>query len=92
VSIVEAVEPLRLPAGRFVGYRIRIASELFGDHTRVRVWYGRAGFLKLRLHDVGQATDESGNVIGTVVFDQTQVLDELSLARRGRVTADAVMP
>lgn len=72
---------LQLPAGRLGGYQIRIESELFGPKDTVTIWYGRAGFLKLSglLH--GEALDEWGNHIGTVVSREYSALESFNLVR-----------
>ena len=82
-AVVEGVDALRLPAGRFVAYRIRIDSVLFGPSDRVRVWYGREGFLQLDAHLVGEGTDENGDPIGTVVSEDHEALDDIALVAAG---------
>jgi len=81
-STVERVGPIDEPAGRFVGARIRIDSEFFGPKDHVELRYGRAGFLGLSAHTESIATDEAGNVIGTMVAEQRQDLTALKLRRR----------
>ena len=78
-ATVEGHEPSVLPAGRFPGYRVRISSPLFGAKDEVKVWYGRAGLLRLSAHGEEVATDPQGNVIGTLVFEQQEVLSNLDL-------------
>jgi hypothetical protein len=72
-------EVLRLPAGRLGGYQIRIESELFGPEDRVHIWYGRAGFLKLSATLYGEAIDEWGNHIGTLVSTEYSALESFQL-------------
>jgi hypothetical protein len=81
VKTVEGQEGLDLPAGSFNGWRIRIDSEFFGANDQVHEWYGRDGLLQLEVHVEGVVTDENGNVIGTVVSDQSQRLSVVSLVR-----------
>jgi hypothetical protein len=79
-SRVEGVDVLRLPAGRFVAYRIRIDSELFGPNDRVHVWYGRQGFLRLDFHGESQGVDDYGNPLDyAVVSEDHEVLDGIAL-------------
>ena len=79
VKTVESQERLDLPAGSFSGWRIRIDSEFFGPNDWVHVWHGRDGMLRLEAHVEGVATDENGNVLGTVVSDQVQRMSKVSL-------------
>jgi hypothetical protein len=79
-SHVEGLELLRVPAGRFLAWRVRIDSELFSPNDRVVVWYGRKGFLKLVAHVETVSTDENGNVNGHGVSDDREVLTDLALA------------
>lgn len=72
---------LRLPAGTLDGYQIRIESELFGPGDAVYIWYGRAGFLKLSASLYGEALDEWGNHIGTVVSREYSALESFKLVR-----------
>jgi len=78
-SIVEGAEVLNLAVGHVPGWRIRIDSVFLGQDDRVHVWYGRSGFLKLVAHFEGVATDASGNPIGRVISDESEVLTELAL-------------
>lgn len=79
VKTVESQEGLDLPAGSFNGWRIRIDSVFFGPDDRVHVWHGRDGLLQLEAHLEGVATDENGNVVGTIVSDELHQLSEVSL-------------
>ena len=85
-STVEGAEALDLAVGRVPGWRIRIDIDGLGDRDRVHVWYGRSGFLKSDVHVEGEATDPSGNPIGQVIFEESEVLVALSL-NRGRFAA-----
>ena len=83
VYTVEAQESLQLPAGTLNGWRIRIDwPGFFGPEDHAAVWYGRDGRLQLRAHVESEATDENGNVIGTVVGDDVQQLSEVSLVKK----------
>ena len=73
----------RLPAGVFDSWKLRGDSELFGSTDRVHFWYGRAGLLRIRFHAEAEATDEAGNSVGRLIFDQDQVLTALTLHRSG---------
>jgi len=75
-------EVLRLPAGRFSAWRIRVVSELFGKEDRVYMWYGRSGVLKLTADLVGVATDELGNPVGTINSQDRMLLEDLKLVDR----------
>jgi len=74
-------EVLRLEAGKLGGYQIRIESELFGPEDKVYIWYGRAGFLKLSATLHGEAMDEYGNHVGTVVSTDYSALESFKLIR-----------
>jgi hypothetical protein len=89
---VEGAVVLRTPAGRFRAWTIRIRSVLFDPRDVVRVWYGRAGYLGLRARTIGEATDPSGNVIGTIVSLQTETLTEISLVGRPLAAAPLGAP
>lgn len=80
-SSVEAVEILSLPAGRFPAYRIRVDNEALGPSDVVHVWLSRSGQLAVRYHLESDATDGQGNVIGTVVYDYNEALQEVSLLK-----------
>ena len=85
-SFVERAEALDLAVGHVPAWRIRVESEFLGQNDSVRFWYGQDGFLKLAAHFEGIATDPSGNLIGIVVADESELLDELAL-RGGRFAA-----
>jgi len=68
---------VRVPAGRFIGWRIAGGGELFGPHDRVHAWYARQGLVRLVTHLETEATDASGNVIGLLVYDMDQTLTGL---------------
>jgi hypothetical protein len=80
-STVEGVDHLRLPAGDFPAYRIRIDSEAFGPDDSVHFWFGRSGQLQAQVHLTGIATDVDGNEIGRFVFDYREAVDVVSLAK-----------
>jgi hypothetical protein len=81
-SVVEGVENLNLPAGRFAAYRIRIESEFFGEADRVHLWIGRSGQLRFAYHLDVAATDVDGNEIGRLLFDHNEEVDEVDLVNR----------
>ena len=83
-SRVLGVERLRVPAGRFLAYRIRIDSDLFGANDRVFVWYGRKGFLKFWAHLELPDTDQDGNLTHIVTTEDQEVLDGFNLVGRAR--------
>jgi hypothetical protein len=78
-SVVEGVEYLNLPAGRFPAYRIRIDSEFIGPGDVVYLWMGRSGQLAVRYHFESEVRDALGNVVGRAVDDYNEVLHEVSL-------------
>jgi len=78
-SIVEGAEVLDLAVGHVPGWRIRIESVFFGPDDRVRIWYGRGGFLKLEAYFEGIATDPSGNRLGRLISEESEVLTEVTL-------------
>jgi predicted small lipoprotein YifL len=80
LTIVEGHEVLDLPAGRFHGWRMRIVwPDYFGPNDSALFWYGRDGFLLSRFHFESEATDELGNVIGTIVADEEERLRAVEL-------------
>jgi len=83
-STVESHQTLDLEPGRISGFRIRLGSELYGSNDSVLFWYGRSGFLGHTIHLEEEATDINGNVIGTILSDETLFLESLSLNRPGR--------
>ncbi len=83
-STVEGNEVLDLPAGRFTGWRIRIESDLFGPDDEAHVWYGRSGYLEIHDRLYGIATGPGGEVVGTVIGEETEVLTGLDLVSNGR--------
>ena len=87
IYTVERMESLRLPAGRFNGWRIRIDwPGVFGPNDRAHVWYGREGFLKLEARLETIETDLEGNRYGVVRSHEVQVLSDLDLVERPRGT------
>jgi len=66
--------PLEVPAGVFPAWRIEGLSELYGPNDRVAFWYGADGLLRIQIHAESNAVDNTGNIIGTVVFDSDQLL------------------
>ncbi len=83
-STVEAMEVVKLPPGRFPAARIRMKSEFYGPNDRVRLWFGRSGELGHQYHLEASATDYMGNVIGTILFDETEMLTDIDLVGPGR--------
>ena len=81
--IVVGPERVNLPLGTLPAWKLRGTSELFGPEDRVHFWYSRLGLLRIRFHVVGDATDNTGNVIGRVVTDSDQSLTEIHLVRTG---------
>jgi hypothetical protein len=79
---VEQLVLLRLPAGRFPAYRIRVRFPGLSATDRLYIWYGPAGRLAHRIHATTEVTDDQGNPIGTFVADEIQKLESLSIARR----------
>jgi len=84
IYTVEGQDRLDLPAGALSGWRIRIEwPGVFGPNDRAQVWYGRDGVLQLEAHLEGEATDENGNVIGTIISDESQRLTDHTLVNSG---------
>ncbi len=71
---------MELPAGRFPAWRIRIVWEIAGPQLSILVWYGASGFLQMIIHDEETAGDEMPPG-GTVIYDETQVLQAAHLVR-----------
>lgn len=82
-SQVEAAQVLDLPAGRFPGWRVRLDNSVLGPNDSVRFWYGHSGLLGERIHVESLATDLGGNVIGTMIADETLYLTSLDLVGPG---------
>jgi hypothetical protein len=78
-SHVEAYRIFSLPAGRMGGHTIRIDIDGFDKHDRVELWYGRNGFLGMRMHVKSVATDELGNPIGVLISDEFKWLVEMDV-------------
>lgn len=76
---VTARERLEVPAGRYAAWRIAGLSEFFGPNDRVNFWYGDAGLLRILVHAETNATDDAGNIIGTMLLDSDQVLTAAQL-------------
>jgi len=74
---------LEVPAGRFSAWRIRGTSDRFGPDDRVAFWYAAEGLIRIRVHAVGEAVDDQGNLVGKVLFDSDQVLTALHLVDSG---------
>ena len=75
VYTVEAREPVVVPAGRFAAVRLRIdIPQYFGPRDRYAIWYAEAGEVAHAAHLESPATDENGQVIGTVESDDEQQL------------------
>jgi hypothetical protein len=84
VALVEGLEVLELADQHLPSHRIRIdVPGVLGAGDRVVVWYGRGGFLRLFAHLSGVATDDGGNVVGTIVSEQSELLDSLELIEAG---------
>jgi hypothetical protein len=83
-SEVEGHDVLELPAGRFSAWRVRLTNEALDENDSVLFWYGRSGLLAETIHIESVATDLGGNVLGTVVSDETMLLADLQLVGRGR--------
>jgi len=85
---VEGADLIRTPMGNVVGYRIDLVwTGFFGPNDRVTLWYGRQGMLGLEFHLEGEATDASGNLIGTIVSEEHQTLTALHLENSQRFSA-----
>jgi hypothetical protein len=76
-AIVEAIDALDLPAGRYTGFRIRIRSSFFGAEDSVLLWFGRAGFLALETHQTFDVRDENGILLGHGFLDAQQQLAQV---------------
>jgi len=85
-STVERRELLDLPIGRRASWRIRIDSEFFGPEDEVYLWFSRCGQLGLFARIEGVAVDENGEVIGTFVTEENEVLEGLDI--KGRPSCD----
>jgi hypothetical protein len=80
-STVEARERLALPVGEKRAYRVRVDSERFGPNDRIHVWYSTEGLLLLTAHFEEEATDEQGNVIGTLIGEDRKEVTFINIAQ-----------
>ena len=85
-STVERRDIIDLPAGRRAAWRIRIDSVFLGPEDEVYLWFSRCGRLALYSRFVGTAVDENGEVIGTFVTEDNEVLEGLAI--QGRSSCD----
>lgn len=79
----EGMTVLDTPSGRFPAHRIRVGSNLFGPDDVVELFYSRSGFLGLSVHMLTPETDDSGNPVGLLAYDDVLRLESLSLAGPG---------
>lgn len=79
--IVVGRDRIEVPLGTFAAWKLRGTSELYGPEDRVHFWYSNLGLLRFRYHVVGNATDDSGNIIGRVITDSDQSLTGIHLVR-----------
>jgi len=82
VRTIEGQDVLSMPAGIFAALRIRINSDFLGPLDQAHIWYGPRGVIRFRASFEGLATDDDGNIIGTVTSTSTEDLAELSLVGR----------
>ncbi len=74
---VEGHEVLRIPAGRFPAWRIRLRIAGHPASEEVFVWYGAAGYLGFKVH----TTSGSPGSNLFIIDDQAEWLDEIDLVR-----------
>ncbi len=77
VWTVEGHEVIDTPAGRLGAWRLHIVlPNDFGPNDRYVTWWAAPGEVKRRFHAEAVATDENGNPIGIMIFDQeAELLD-----------------
>lgn len=85
---VERAVMLRTPAGRFLAWSIRYTSELFGPDDVVRAFYGPQGYIGLRATLFSAATNENGEIIGTMEAHQDETLASIHLVGMHRLAND----
>jgi hypothetical protein len=83
VLTVEGREPIQTPLGVMPAWRIRATSASFGPAYRVTLWFGSAGELRERFHNVTNAIDTTGRVVGHVVTDGEMTLAGVHLVPEG---------
>ncbi|MGH7726206.1 MAG: hypothetical protein ACREOU_12335 [Candidatus Eiseniibacteriota bacterium] len=77
VWTVEGHDNLATAAGRFRAARLSIVvTDAFGPNDRALTWWGTPGETQRAYHLELDATDETGNVIGTFEFEDTYALAE----------------
>jgi hypothetical protein len=72
---------LDLPSGRAPAWRIRLDWDFLEPEDLVLMWYGRCGELQFLARTQGEAVDDSGQVIGTFVSKEREVLMEANVQR-----------
>jgi hypothetical protein len=84
LAVVEGLEVLDLPAGRFNGYRVRLLNDRLDPEDEVVVWRGRCGELGFFIYVETLAMDvETGEVV-RIITEETSWLSGLALNEPGR--------
>lgn len=76
---VAGIDALDLPFGRVAGYRVELHSPVYGPSGFVRLWYGREGYLQIRVHLEVDIVNEGDTVVGVALFDWSEWLTEVHL-------------
>ena len=82
-SFVEKNEALDLPPGHLAAWRVRMESDFLGPDDHAHFWWGQSGFLKSEVHLEDPVTDPNGILVGKMVLDESEALNDLAL-RSGR--------
>jgi hypothetical protein len=81
---VEGMQVLRLRAGLFPAWRLRLNAEFLGPDDRVVFWYGRVGLVGMAAQLEIDLVDLEGNVIGVLSSHEREVLSKVELRRPQR--------
>jgi len=79
---VEALEQLVTPAGTFPAWRFRLVWGFPDFEDTILTWYSRCGYLKLYFQGETTVTAPDGTVLGTMKFEEVEVLDDLDVQGR----------
>lgn len=72
---------LPLPVGRRPAWCMQLESSLFDPDDEVLFYYGRDGYLGSQLSVVADVTDNLGNLIGRLRFNDEEFLEDLAIDR-----------
>lgn len=77
-AVAETWERILTPAGTMWGWRIRLRNSFFEEGDEALTWWGAQGYLGSWSRLTGEATDTSGQHLGTFVGTSTEQLTEFT--------------